>query len=76
MINLLFKSPETTPFNVRYTIVENGTPQKITVVDERLKNLQVLGYLSNIEYTRTDIDIDNILKGFTYDKDSFNYPKY
>jgi hypothetical protein len=76
MINLLFKSPENTPFNVRYTVVEDGTPQKIAVVDQRLKNLQILGYLSNIEYTRSAVDFDNILEGFSSDKDSFNYPKY
>ena len=75
-INLIFKSPENCPFNMRYTIVKDGTPQKINVVDGRLDNLQILSYLSNIDHSKTDIDIDAILKGFTNSWGCNTHPKH
>lgn len=71
-VNLIFKSPENTPLKVKYIIANDGTPQKINQVNGRLDNLQILSYLSNIDYSKTDIDIDTIMKGFT----CHMHPKY
>jgi hypothetical protein len=61
---------------VRYTVVKDGTPQKITVVDGRLDNLQILSYLSNIDHSKTDVDIDAIMKGFTSSWDCHTHSKH
>jgi hypothetical protein len=65
MINLIFKSPENCPFNIKYSVLNEEVPRKHSQVNGRLHNLQILGYLSNIDYSKTNVDIDGILKGYT-----------